>query len=238
MGVQIDIVIPVYNEGEGIIDVMESLRRWVETPFRVLICYDREEDNTLEALSTYSQRDFEIVRVKNRGRGVHSAVVSGFEASQAKAVVVFPGDDTFNAGIIDRMFEKFKEGCEIVAASRFMEGGRMEGCPWLKALIVRTAAFTLYHFAGLPTHDSSNGFRLFSRRVLDNIEIKSSEGFTYSIELLIKCHRSGWKIGEVPALWFERAHGKSRFRVLKWLPAYLRWYVYAFFSRFVTDRPR
>ena len=80
MGVQIDIVIPVYNEGEGIIDVMESLRRWVETPFRVLICYDREEDNTLEALSTYSQRDFEIVRVKNRGRGVHSAVVSGFEA--------------------------------------------------------------------------------------------------------------------------------------------------------------
>ncbi len=238
MGVQIDIVIPVYNEGEGIIDVMESLRRWVETPFRVLICYDREEDNTLEALSTYSQRDFEIVRVKNRGRGVHSAVVSGFEASQAKAVVVFPGDDTFNAGIIDRMFEKFKEGCEIVAASRFMEGGRMEGCPWLKALFVRTAAFTLYHFAGLPTHDSSNGFRLFSRRVLDNIEIESSEGFTYSIELLIKCHRSGWKIGEVPALWFERAHGRSRFRVLKWLPAYLRWYVYAFFPRFVTDRPR
>ena len=238
MGVQIDIVIPVYNEGKSIIDVMESLRRFVKTPFRVLICYDREDDNTLEAISTYSQNDFEIVRVKNGGRGVHSAVVSGFEASQSEAVVVFPGDDTFNAGIIDRMFEKFKEGCEIVAASRFMEGGRMEGCPWLKALIVRTAAFTLYHFAGLPTHDSSNGFRLFSRRVLDNIEIKSSEGFTYSIELLVKCHRSGWEIGEVPALWFERAHGKSRFRVLKWLPAYLRWYAYAFLPAFVTARPK
>ena len=36
------------------------------------------------------------------------------------------------------------------------------------------------------------------------------------------------RIGEVPALWFERKHGTSRFRVLKWLPAYLRWYRYAF----------
>ena len=116
----------------------------------MLICYDREEDNTLEALSTYSQRDFEIVRVKNRGRGVHSAVVSGFEASQAKAVVAFPGDDTFNAGIIDRMFEKFKEGCEIVAASRFMEGGRMEGCPWLKALFVRDGGVYPLPFCWAP----------------------------------------------------------------------------------------
>jgi dolichol-phosphate mannosyltransferase len=33
---------------------------------------------------------------------------------------------------------------------------------------------------------------------------------------------------EVPALWFERKHGTSRFRVLKWLAPYLRWYAYAF----------
>ena len=38
----------------------------------------------------------------------------------------------------------------------------------------------------------------------------------------------GWRVAEVPALWFERKHGTSRFKVLKWLPAYLRWYAYAF----------
>lgn len=109
----------------------------------------------------------------------------------------------------------------------------MKGCPWLKAVLVRFAAFTLQHFARLPTHDATNGFRLFSRRVLDEIKIESSQGFAYSIELLVKCHRLGWKFGEVPALWFERTKGKSRFRVIKWLPVYLRWYFYAFMTTYL-----
>ena len=95
----------------------------------------------------------------------------------------------------------------------------MVGCPWLKAVLVRAGNFTLYHLARLPTHDASNGFRLFSRRAVSEIPIESSQGFCYSIELLVKVHRLGWRIGEVPARWFERAHGSSRFQVLKWLPA-------------------
>jgi hypothetical protein len=109
-----------------------------------------------------------------------------------------------------------------------MPGGSMVDCPWLKAILVRGAGFTLYHLARLPTHDASNGFRLFSRRVIRTIPVESSQGFCYSIELLVKAHRLGWKIGEVPARWRERTRGASRFRVVKWLPAYLRWYFYAF----------
>ena len=53
-------------------------------------------------------------------------------------------------------------------------------------------------------------------------------GFAYSIELLVKAHRLGWRIGEVPAAWLERRAGKSRFQVLKWVPQYLKWFCYAF----------
>ena len=38
---------------------------------------------------------------------------------------------------------------------------------------------------------------------------------------------------EVPARWFERAHGASRFQVVKWLPDYLRWYRYAFATSYL-----
>jgi hypothetical protein len=41
----------------------------------------------------------------------------------------------------------------------------------------------------------------------------------------------------VPVSWFERQHGQSRFRVLKWLPAYLRWYVYAFATTLLRRGP-
>lgn len=228
----LDIVIPVYNEGESIVPVLESLRAAVKLPIRVLICYDDESDTTLGALQAYQNRAFPIELVKNPGRGAHRAIVAGFEASTAGAVVMLPADDTFNAPILDGMYAHYRAGSDIVSASRFMPGGRMEGCPWLKAVLVRTAAFFLYHLARLPTHDPTNGFRLFSRRVLDEIEIESSEGFTYSIELLAKCHRRGWKITEVPASWFERASGQSRFRVLRWMPAYLRWCAYAFATPF------
>ncbi len=234
---RLDIAIPVYNEGENIVRVLDCLREQVKVSFRVLICYDHDEDNTLDALRDYERRGLiEIALVKNNGRGAHSAIMSGFGYSDAPAVVVFPADDTFNAGIIDEMFRSFEKGCEIVAASRFLKGGRMEGCPWLKAVLVRLAAFTLYHLARLPVHDPSNGFRLFSRRVLDEISIESTEGFTYSIELLVKCHRLGWRVGEVPSVWFERTAGKSRFRVLKWLPAYLQWYFYAFATTYLRRK--
>lgn len=229
---ELDILIPVHNERENIIAVMQTLEDHVKTPFRVLICYDFDEDNTLVELKKFSSPRFEIIPVKNTGRGVHGAVLTGFAFSTAPAVIVFPADDTFNAPILDRMFAKFKEGNDIVAASRFMKGGRMEGCPFLKSLLVRTAAMTLHKFGGIPIRDSSNGFRLFSRRLLDTVKIESHAGFTYSIELLVKCRRLGWRIDEVPALWFEREHGKSRFSLFKWVPHYLRWYAYAFETKY------
>jgi hypothetical protein len=53
----------------------------------------------------------------------------------------------------------------------------------------------------------------------------------------VKAHRLGWRIAEVPVRWFERRHGASRFQVIKWLPAYLRWYVYAFATTFLRRPP-
>jgi dolichol-phosphate mannosyltransferase len=95
----------------------------------------------------------------------------------------------------------------------------------------------LHYVAALPTRDPTSGFRMFSRRVVDQIRIESDQGFCYSVELLVKAHRLGWRIGEVPALWFERRHGSSRFRVLRWLPAYLRWFNYAFATTYLRRDP-
>ena len=237
---RLDIVIPVYNEGANILRTLQSIARAVATPKRVLICYDREDDNTLPAIrdNRAALGELAVDFVRNRGRGAHGAVLSGFAASQAPFVVVLPADDDYNAGILDALVARADSGCDIVCASRFMAGGSMVGCPWLKAFFVRAGNFTLYHLARLPTCDASNGFRLFSRRAIDEIVIESDRGFCYSIELLVKCHRLGWRIGEVPANWFERTSGSSRFQVLRWLPAYLRWYVYAFATTYVRRPPR
>jgi hypothetical protein len=141
---------------------------------------------------------------------------------------MYPADDDYNAPQIDLMMGQFRAGCDIVVASRFIPGGCMKGCPWLKAVLVRSSAFALHYLARLPTRDPSNGLRIFSRRVLDTIPIESTVGFAFSIELLMKAHRLGWQIGEVPAAWLARRTGESRFQVLKWVPQYFKWFLYAF----------
>lgn len=234
---RLDIVIPVFNEGGNILAVLDTLRLSVKTPLQILICYDRDDDTTLKALETYAYKsEMSIATVKNTGAGVLGAVKAGFNAGNADAVVVLPADDTFNADIIDRMVSAYCQGCEIVCASRFVAGGCMENCPWLKAVMVHTAAFLLYNVARLPSHDPTNGFRFYSRRVISEIPIETPRGWSFSLELLVKSHRRGWKVGEVPAKWFERTTGQSRFRIMNWLPLYLRWFFYAFQTSFSGRR--
>ena len=230
--VDLSIIIPVYNEGEGILPTIKSFEQHIKTSFEVLICFDHDNDTTLTALKDISAR-FPIRYIKNQGKGPHGAVMAGFFASDTKACIVIPADDDFNAPIIDNMYEKFTLGADIVCANRFIPGGSMVNCPWPKAILVRFAAFTLYYLARLPVKDPTNGFRLFSRKILNGVKVESTHGFTYSIELLAKAHRLNLKILEVSAQWIERSHGQSRFKVIKWLPHYLKWYFYIFATTYL-----
>jgi len=124
-----------------------------------------------------------------------------------------------------------------VVASRFAKGGHMEGGPKLKSLIVRTASFLLHWLGRLPATDATYGLRLFSRRVIEEVAVESTEGFTYAIEIVAKCHRLGWGIAEVPAQWYRREKGESRFNLKKWLPHYLRWYWYVFATTYLRKGP-
>ena len=113
----------------------------------------------------------------------------------------------------------------------------MKGCPLLKSILVRTASITLYLLSSIPVQDASNGFRLFSRRLINEVTIESKIGFAYSLELLTKCNRLKLKISEVPAQWEERSEGSSRFKVFKWLPQYLNWYLYGLGTTWLKKGP-
>jgi len=222
----LDIVVPIYNEGEKIVRLFEKFEEIIKTNFRVLLCYDSEEDNVFEYKKYFDKFSFKIVFVKNPLKGPCSAIKKGLYFGNSDCVIVYPADDFLNINIIDRMYFEFKENNDVVVASRFIKGGSMRGCPMLKSILVRTASATLYFFSSIPVRDASNGFRLFSRKLLNMVEIESNVGFAYSLELLAKCNRLKLKISEVPAQWEERSEGSSRFRIFKWLPEYLRWYFY------------
>lgn len=233
----VDIVIPVYNEGENILGTLESLKRELRFRGRILICYDHDDDNTLTTLARYDPAPLVLTNVRNRGRGVIGAVLTGFEETTAPCVIVMPADDDYNAPWLNEMIRQHGRGYDIVAASRFMPGGLMVGGPPLKVTLVRMAAWFMQHIARVPTHDASNGFRLFSRRVIERIPVESDRGFAYSIEFLVKAHRLGWPIAEVPVHWYERKAGQSRFRIFGWMAVYIKWLLYALATTYAGRGP-
>ena len=224
--VPLEIVIPIFNEGEKVLKLMQLFEANIKSKFKVLFCYDLDDDNIFLFKDKLKLFSFEIEYIKNPSRGPCSAIKEGFKSGDSECVIVYPADDFLNINILDKMYEEYLNGSHIVAASRFVEGGSMKGCPIIKSILVRTASFTLYYLSSIPIKDASNGFRLFSRKLLDEVEIESKVGFAYSLELLAKCNRLKYKISEIPAQWEERSEGSSRFRVFKWLPQYLKWYIY------------
>ena len=224
--VSLEIIVPVFNEGEKVVKLMKNFELHVRTNFRVLFCYDDASDNIFDYKNELSKFKFEIIFLKNVGKGPLSAIKEGFRNGNSDCVIVYPADDFLNFGILDTMYQKFLEGSQIVVASRFIKGGSMNNCPLIKSILVRVASYTLYYLSSIPVKDASNGFRLFSRKLLNEVKIESQVGFAYSLELLAKCNRLKYKISEVPAKWEERSEGQSRFKVLMWLPQYLKWYIY------------
>ena len=57
-----------------------------------------------------------------------------------------------------------------------------------------------------------------------------------ALELTVKAHLQGRRIAELPTIWEERTAGASNFKLAKWLPRYLRWYLLAFGRRLQPGR--
>ena len=222
----LDIIIPIYNEGDRVLKLLSTFQDIIKTRIRVLLCYDREDDNVFHYKDDLSKLNFNVVFVKNPSSGPCAAIKEGLFYGESECAIVYPADDFLNVKIIDKMYFAFKEKNDIVVASRFIKGGSMKGCPLIKSILVRVASTTLFILSSIPVKDASNGFRLFSRHLLNLVDIESKVGFAYSLELLAKCNRLKLKIHEIPAQWEERSVGSSRFKIIKWLPEYLKWYFY------------
>lgn len=228
------LVIPVYNEGENIRAALAELDARVRVPAETWLVHDTGEDTTLAAAAPLAGRTRIPFRfVRNRyGRGALGAIKTGLETAATPYVVVTMADLCDPPSVIDGMVAAAdREGADIVCASRYMPGGSQIGGPRFKGFLSRTAGWLLHRFAGIPTHDPTNSFKLYRKSFLDSVTVESTGGFELGIELVVKAHAMGRTVIEVPTTWRDRAAGKSNFKLWKWLPHYLCWFCFAFHHR-------
>ena len=229
---ELAIVLPVYNEGEAVEPVLRSLAAAVRTPHELVVVYDFDGDTTVPVIQRLAPEIPGLRGLRNDlGRGVLNAMKAGIAGTSAPYVLISMADGSDDAAAVDRMVSLAKDGADVVAASRYMRGGRQVGGPPLKRLMSRVAGLTLHWFAGVPTHDPTNNFKLYSRRFLDTITIESRAGFELALELTVKATLAHRRIAEIPTVWRDRTAGQSNFKLRSWLPHYLHWYRVAFWRR-------
>jgi dolichol-phosphate mannosyltransferase len=236
-GAELAIVIPVYNEGEAVEPVLRGLAGGVSTPHEIIVVYDFDEDTTVPVVHRLAGEILTLRGLRNElGPGVLNAMKAGIGGTSAPFVLISMADGSDEPHVVDPMVALARDGADVVAASRYMRGGRQVGGPRLKRLLSRVAGLTLHWFAGVPTHDPTNNFKLYSRRFLDATRIESTAGFELALELTVKATLAGRRVAEVPTTWRDRTAGQSNFKMRKWLPHYLHWYRVAFFGRFARWR--
>ena len=224
---RLSIVMPVYNEGKVIEKTIQGVETKVKIPHELLIIYDIDDTTTIKPVRQLQKKYPNVKLVKNiYGNGALNALKTGLVKAEGKAICVMMADLTDDPDILNTMYSKFGEGFDVIAASRYMPGGKQIGGPFLKQVLSRLAGVSLHYLVGLPTHDATNSFRLYSQKFLDKVKVESDGGFELAIELTVKAYFRGFKVTEVPTTW-KYLSKESRFYLAKWLPKYLKWYLWA-----------
>jgi dolichol-phosphate mannosyltransferase len=229
---ELAIVLPVYNEGDAVEPVLRALSAGVTTSHELVVVYDFDADTTVPVIARLAGDIPGLRGLRNDlGRGVLNAMKSGIAGTTAPFVLISMADGSDEPHVVDRMVGLARGGADVISASRYMKGGHQIGGPPLKRLMSRAAGLSLHWFAGVPTHDPTNNFKLYSRRFLEATVIESTAGFELALELTVKATLAGRPVAEVPTTWRDRTAGQSNFKLRKWLPHYLHWYRLAFVGR-------
>jgi dolichol-phosphate mannosyltransferase len=225
----VSVVIPAYNEGADVVSVLNRVGSAVTLPCEIVVVVDAPDDSTIPFVEQVGATDTRIrVIVNTYGRGPANAIRYGIDQALAPVVVVTMADGCDDPHQIDVLTRLVDRGVVVAAASRYARSGQQVGGPFLKGFISRMAGLTLFYFARVGTRDATNSFKAYSKAFIEKVGIESDQGFEIGIELVSKARRYRQPVAEIPTIWLDRAFGTSNFKLVAWLPRYIRWYFYAF----------
>jgi dolichol-phosphate mannosyltransferase len=219
----IGVVVPCYNEEEAIEDLVggfEKVRMGLN--FDVIFVNDGSTDRTGEILGELSKR-FEWIKVviHKRNQGFAQSLKDGLKYALEAGhdfIAQMDSDLTHPPTVLPKMFDETSDA-DLVIASRYVNGGRMEDVPKWRIMISRAGNVLFRLGLRIKTLDATSGFRLGRRAVYEQVDLEA-DSFGIQLELTVKAERQGFKIKEIPFILVNREKGTSKFR-LRYLLGYV-----------------
>tara|TARA_B100000029_G_scaffold177825_1_gene175205 strand:+ start:5908 stop:6627 length:720 start_codon:yes stop_codon:yes gene_type:complete len=210
------IIIPTYNEIQNIpilIDRIKELKSSIN--LEILIIDDGSPDGTAELIEKKQENDPKLHLI-NRGTklGLGSAYCLGFNwaiKNKFNFIIQMDADLSHNPDDILRLLNKINDN-DIVIGSRYKTGVNVVNWPLRRLILSYLANIYARIITGVKVYDLTSGFKCIKTEVLKNIGIDKikSEGYSFQIEVNCLCHNKGYKIFEIPIIFYDRTIGQSK----------------------------
>ncbi len=207
------VCLPTYNERENVVPLLDELL--VTAAVDVLVIDDNSPDGTGSVAAHYASRQPRVhLLARPRRMGLGSAYLAGFRWALERGyrfVVEMDADFSHQPRHLPELL-RATDGADVVLGSRYLEGGGIENWGLGRRMLARSGSRYARTVLGLPYADLTCGFKLFRREVLEAIDLPTvrTEGYAFQIELTYRAWRKGFRIREVPIVFFERTAGQSK----------------------------
>lgn len=208
------IIIPTFNE-------IDNIERMITTLFglypeiSLLIIEDGSPDGTANVVKKLMKEQSRLYMIERSGKlGLGTAYITGFKWALEKTYnYIFEMDCDFShdpAAIPDLLSAATDN--DLVIGSRYIDGIRIINWPFKRLLLSYGASIYTRFITRIPVFDTTGGFKCFTRKALQSLDLDGiiSNGYSFQLEINYKIFAKGLKIKEVPIIFYERRDGQSK----------------------------
>ncbi|HEU4656688.1 MAG TPA: polyprenol monophosphomannose synthase [Capillimicrobium sp.] len=215
------LVLPTYDEAPNVEAIVraahEVLTRAAPEGFRILVVDDDSPDGTGAIADRIAGELPEVVVLHRTVReGLGPAYLAGFRHALdggAGYVLEMDADFSHDPADLARLLDAVRSGrADLALGSRYVRGGGVEDWGLLRRFVSRGGSAYASVVLGLRVRDLTGGFKCFRREVLEAIDLPTvrSKGYAFQVELTYRAVQEGFRVTEVPIVFRDRVHGRSK----------------------------
>jgi dolichol-phosphate mannosyltransferase len=208
------VAIPTYNESDNIERIVRAVLEHLSHA-HVLVIDDSSPDGTGLIADRLAAQDSRVqVLHRPTKAGLGSAYLTAFRWALQRnydAVIEMDADFSHDPADLPRLVHAAQDA-DVVIGSRYVAGGSVENWALGRRLLSKAGNLYASLALGLPIRDSTAGFRLYTSRALEALDLSeiSTNGYAFQVEMTYRAFRAGLEITEIPIVFVDRRVGKSK----------------------------
>jgi dolichol-phosphate mannosyltransferase len=209
------IVTPTYNEKDNLPRFVDAVRS-AYPEAHLTIVDDNSPDGTGDIADALAAKDDHVNVMHRAGKlGLGTAYIQAFQKGLAEGYDRFfemDADLSHDVRYLPSFVKALDDGADVVIGSRNIPGGGVEGWGLGRHVISKGGSLYSRTILGLAVKDLTSGYKAFTRRALEAIDIDTihSNGYSFQIEMTYRAIRKGMRVKEVPIVFVDRTAGASK----------------------------